>query len=100
MPASTDDAWVPGPVRPLLADGAVHVWRAELTDVAEDLAELLSDEELTRAARIVNEHDGELWRRSRGLLRALLGRYLEREPSSLRFVLGEHGKPAIAGDSP
>ena len=30
------------------------------------------------------------------MLRALLGRWLERDPAGLRFVLGEHGKPALA----
>jgi 4'-phosphopantetheinyl transferase len=64
--------------------------------VAEDLGELLCSEELARAERILNERDGELWRRSRGLLRTLLGRYLQRDPSALRFVTGEHGKPALA----
>ncbi len=71
--------------------------------MAEDLGELLCGEERARAQRIVNERDGELWRRSRGLLRALLGRYLQRDPRSLRFVAGEHGKPALvldADDSP
>jgi 4'-phosphopantetheinyl transferase len=96
MPAAAEDTWAPGPLRPLLADGAVHVWRADLAAVAEDLGELLCSEELARAARIVNERDGELWRRSRGLLRTLLGRYLQRDPSALRFVTGEHGKPALA----
>jgi len=96
MPASTEDAWAPGPARPLLADGAVHVWRADLAAVAEDLGELLCEEERARAHRIVNERDAELWRRSRGLLRELLGRYLQREPRSLRFTAGEHGKPALA----
>ncbi len=91
--------WAPGPVRPVLADGAVHVWRADLAAVSPDLGALLSDEERERAERIVNERDGELWRRSRGLLRALLGRYLQLEPSSLRFATGEHGKPALLHDS-
>jgi len=98
MPASAEEAWAPGPLRPQLASAAVHVWRADLTAVAEELGGLLSREERARAARLVNEQGGELWRRSRGLLRALLGRYLERDPSSLRFALGEHGKPALVCD--
>jgi len=48
---------------------------------------------------MLNARDGELWRRSRGLLRALLGRYLQRDPSALRFIGGEHGKPALAPDT-
>jgi 4'-phosphopantetheinyl transferase len=93
--ASTATAWAHGPLRPRLAEGAVHVWRADLAAVLPELGDLLCEEERARAARILNEHDGELWRRSRGVLRALLGRYLQRDPSSLRFATGEHGKPAL-----
>jgi 4'-phosphopantetheinyl transferase len=93
---TTGASWAPGPQRPLLAGGAVHVWRAELTSLASDLGELLCEEERDRAERILNKQEGELWRRSRGLLRELLGRYLGLEPTSLRFVLGAHGKPALA----
>jgi 4'-phosphopantetheinyl transferase len=73
----------------------VHVWRADLAAVSPELGELLCEEELARAERILNKRDGELWRRSRGLLRTLLARYLQRDPSTLRFVTGEHGKPAL-----
>jgi 4'-phosphopantetheinyl transferase len=90
-----DAPWAPGPSRPLLADGEVHVWRAELTTVADELRELLSGDERARAARFVSDRDGELWRRARGLLRELLGRYLGCDPRSLRFAKGEHGKPAL-----
>jgi 4'-phosphopantetheinyl transferase len=74
----------------------VHVWRANLAAVSADLGELLCDEEQSRASRIMNEHDGQRWRRSRGLLRTLLGRYLQRDPGGLRFTAGGHGKPALA----
>lgn len=99
MPSSTQAPWAPGPLRPLLAEGAIHVWRADLTAVAEDLGELLSGEERGRAERLLSEHDRVLWMRSRGLLRALLGRYLRRDPRSLRFAAGEHGKPALVSDA-
>jgi 4'-phosphopantetheinyl transferase len=99
MPVSADVVWAPGPSRPLLVDGALHVWRADLKEVPEDLGNLLCTEERERAERMVDERNGELWRRSRGLLRALLGRYLQRDPSSLRFSTGEHGKPALADDA-
>jgi 4'-phosphopantetheinyl transferase len=75
------------------------VWRANLTAVAEDLGSLLCSEERARAERMVDERNGEMWRRSRGLLRALLGRYLQLDPSSVRFSTGEHGKPALADDT-
>jgi 4'-phosphopantetheinyl transferase len=95
MLATVGDAWAHGPLRPVLADGTVHVWRADLTAVADELDALLCDEERARAGLIVNERDGERWRRSRGLLRALVGRYVQRDPRSLRFTTGEHGKPAL-----
>jgi 4'-phosphopantetheinyl transferase len=98
MPASAKDVWAPGPQRPRLAPGAVHVWRADLTKLSPGLAELLSEDERGRGERILNKREGELWRRSRGLLRELLGRYLELEPASLRFAVGEHGKPALDHD--
>lgn len=99
MPAGTE-AWGPGPLRPQLADDAVHVWRADLAVVSEDLADLLCEHERARAKRIVSQSRGELWARSRGLLRALLGRYLQREPGSLRFATGAHGKPTLIGSAP
>lgn len=76
----------------------MHVWRADLAVVSPELGELLCEAEQVRAARIVDRSHGELWRRSRGLLRTLLGRYVQLEPSSLRFGTGEHGKPQLAVD--
>jgi 4'-phosphopantetheinyl transferase len=99
MSAGAEEAWSPGPLRPQLGDGAVHVWRADLAAVAAPLAELLSEQERARAERILSESRAELWTRSRGLLRALLGRYLQREPASLRFATGAHGKPTLSDAS-
>jgi len=75
------------------------VWRADLAAVSGEVAESLSGDERARAERFLSTRDAERWRRARGLLRALLGRYLQREPSSLRFAVGEHGKPALAPDA-
>jgi phosphopantetheinyl transferase len=77
-------------------EDSVHVWRADLAAIGDRPEQLLSDEERARAARILPERKRILWARSRGMLRALLGRYLERDPRSLDFVLGPHGKPALA----
>jgi phosphopantetheinyl transferase len=82
--------------------GVVDVWRADLAAASDRLIELLCAEERARAARIVRERERVLWARSRGVLRALLGRSLDRDPRTLRFVLGPHGKPALlpAGPTP
>ncbi len=99
MPAAASRAWATGPRRPVLDDGSVHVWQADLAAVSDDVAESLSRDERARAERLVSARDRERWRRARGLLRTLLGSYLQREPNSLRFDVGEHGKPALAGDA-
>jgi len=99
MPATAQGAWAPGPLHPLLAPDAVHVWRADLTAVTDELCELLCGEERSRAERVLRERNRELWQRSRGLLRELLGRYLQRDPRALRFTTGRQGKPALAQDA-
>lgn len=98
MPASVEGAWAPGPASPRLAQGEVHVWRADLETVSDGLCVTLGSDERARAERFLNEHDGRLWRRSRALLRALLGGYLQRDPSTLCFATGVHGKPALSED--
>jgi len=91
-------AWAPGPIRPVLAAGAVHVWRADLDAVADEVGELLCSEERARAERFLRERDRQLWSRARGVLRALLGHYLQADARTLRFATGAHGKPALLGD--
>jgi 4'-phosphopantetheinyl transferase len=78
----------------------VDVWRADLAAAPDELGELLCADERERAAQIVQERDRVLWTRSRGVLRALLGRYLDCDPCALRFVLGPHGKPALSPEGP
>ena len=100
MPVIAGRPWEPGPARPRLTERAVHVWRVELTTVADDLAELLCAEERARGERLLSERDGQLWMRSRGVLRALLGRYLGEDPSTLRLSTGAHGKPELTAQTP
>jgi len=88
--------WAPGPLRPTLAPCAVHIWRADLDADGEALVELLSGHEQERAARMTEDRERRRWSRSRGLLRALLGSYLQMDAKKLAFVAGPHGKPALA----
>jgi hypothetical protein len=78
--------------------GSVHVWRADLAAIEDRFEDLLCEDERARAARIVSARKRVLWTRSRVVLRALLGRYLDRDPLALCFALGPHGKPALAHD--
>jgi 4'-phosphopantetheinyl transferase len=91
-------SWKPGPAEPRLGDGALHVWRVDLTVVPAPLASLLSEEELARAAQMPSERGRELWSRSRGVLRTLLGRYLRTEAIAVGLRVDEHGKPTLSGE--
>lgn len=92
------EPWLVGPPGPALAGGEIHVWRAQLETVDDGLLELLWAEERARGERLLHERDRIWWMRSRGVLRALIGRYLHIDGSTIAFVVGEHGKPALLGD--
>lgn len=98
-PSTANRPWLPGPPYPLLADGVVDVWRVDLGAMRDDLDALLCSEECARAARFLNERGRKRWRRARGVLRELLGRYLDRDPRTLRLAKGAHGKPSLIDDA-
>lgn len=81
-----------------LAPNEVHLWRVSL-DLPEAriaaLAQTLSGGERARAGRFVFVRDRNRFIAGRGLLRALLGRYIQRAPETLRFQYGPYGKPAL-----
>jgi 4'-phosphopantetheinyl transferase len=85
-----------------LARGEVHAWRASV-DLAESqiaaMAETLSVDEQNRAGKFYFERDRCSFIVTRGILRTLLGRYLDQSPSRLRFCYGPQGKPALTQDS-
>lgn len=91
--------WVRPYEFPALADGALHVWQANLESLADEIAMCLCDEELARAAGFLRDTNRRIWMRARGVLRVLLGCYLERDPRSLRFDTGKHGKPFLVPPS-
>jgi 4'-phosphopantetheinyl transferase len=97
-----DVLWHPPPTglkRWALAKEQVHVWRVSL-DVSEDrlreLASTLSPDELTRSERLKFARDRRHFVAARGLLRALLGSYLQVDPRLLRFSYGRWGKPFLS----
>lgn len=73
----------------------MHVWRADLRAVDDELGQLLCQQELARAARLLNHSARVRWMRCHGILRTLLAHYLGLDPRALQFSLGEHGKPAL-----
>ena len=81
--------------------GLVQVWIVSLPDVRtrlDGLRTVLSPDEQERAARFVFERDRLRFVSARGILRVLLGGYLNREPARIVFHYGPNGKPALAGE--
>jgi len=66
-----------------------------LEAVDDEVLRSLCPGERARGGRFPGEHDGQLWQRAHGLLRTLAGRYLERDPGTLRFDRGAQGKPEL-----
>ncbi len=80
----------------------VHVWTASRDssdDAIGQMRELLNDDERRRADRFAFAHDRTRFVVIRGLLRVILGRYLDRSPESLDFKVNAHGKPGLDANS-
>src|ERR1044072_9535450 len=91
--------WTEPPQSPLLETGAVNVWRIALDqpdDKLDRFRRTLEPDELDRASRFHFEKHRRHFIVARGILRAVIGRYLEMQPESLRFSYGAYGKPALA----
>lgn len=76
----------------------VHIWRANLNRLegtAATLVQLLSAEERVRAASYYFEHLRNRFIVARGILRVLLGLYIETDPSRIRFCYNQYGKPLL-----
>jgi 4'-phosphopantetheinyl transferase len=100
--ASSDSIWLPPPERLTLDSGAVHVWLASLDQSPSQVShfqDTLAADERSRASRFYFRHDRERFIVARGVLRAILGRYLNRAPESLAFRYSFYGKPALVSES-
>ncbi|MGX2041493.1 4'-phosphopantetheinyl transferase family protein [Methylocaldum sp. MU1018] len=78
----------------------VHVWCVPLSSNignAETLGALLSRDECEKAGRFVFERDKIRYVAARGILRRLLGGYLNIDPAEIRFSYGASGKPELTG---
>jgi len=80
----------------------VHVWRADLDwneSMLSRMYQTLAGDERARAARFHFQNDRDRFVLRRGLLRAILGLYLDLEPDQLKFLHGPNGKPALARET-
>lgn len=94
VPPALADLCVPG-----LEDDRVHLWHAnpaQRTALLPYFSSLLSRDENARRERFHFESDQRNFAFARGMLRALLGTYLQTDPRQLRFDYSEFGKPSLA----
>ena len=90
--------WLKAPTNVELLSNEVHIWRENLDNVKpllEDFAQLLSEDELVRARRFHFEQHRQRFIAGRGILRNILGRYLNVEPSQINFGYEPRGKPFL-----
>jgi 4'-phosphopantetheinyl transferase len=86
---------------PLLAGSDIHIWCASLSCSPDELSyftSLLSADEKARAKRFYFERDRHHFIVGRGLLRCILGSYLEKESAQIEFDYGKYGKPSLTHD--
>jgi 4'-phosphopantetheinyl transferase len=94
--------WPAPPPTSTIDRSEVHVWRAALDRTPsqiQDFHRQLAADERARAAQLYFDIDRDHFIAARGILRDILGRYLNRAPEAVSFHYGSHGKPALAGES-
>jgi 4'-phosphopantetheinyl transferase len=90
--------WREPPAHLTLATTDLHVWQVPLDRSAEEVTRFqarLAADELARADRFYFERDRRRYIVTRGALRTILGRYLDRGPESLHFAYAAKGKPYL-----
>jgi 4'-phosphopantetheinyl transferase len=65
-----------------------------------ELEALLPGEERQHVNRLRRPDDRQRTLLGRGVLRLVLGTWLDRDPAALRFATGPHGKPELVGPGP
>lgn len=86
----------------MLPPEVVHIWAASLDRTpgeSERLRALLSEDELERAARFKFDMLARRFIAGRGILRSLIGAYIQMAPADLRFRY-DAGKPSLATQPP
>ena len=95
---ASESQWCTPPEQLALGREEVHVWRASLEQPGPDiqaLEQLLASDEQARAEQFRFQKDRLHYIIARGTLRSILGRYLGKDPHTLRFSYSTFGKPAL-----
>lgn len=87
--------WLHPPTDLRLRNDQVHVWRSTLDLPTELFANLLSSDEQIRADRFRFAQHRQRFIAGRGILRSLLGRYLQIAPDQVQFIYSDKGKPSL-----
>jgi 4'-phosphopantetheinyl transferase len=91
-------SWLLPPSKLNLSIQDVHVWRVRLNQIdghLQQLQQTLSDDERLRAGRFHFDRDRRRFIVSQGMLRLIIGDYIDMEPSRLQFYVGHRGKPYL-----
>jgi 4'-phosphopantetheinyl transferase len=85
---------------PTLEAGEVHIWTTQSNPQDTSLASLhslLSPSEVAAANRFVFDHSRKAYVFAHGVLRQILGGYVDLSPEEIRFEQTRFGKPFLAG---
>jgi len=83
----------------LIPADTLHIWQSKASAFETDkLRYYLSPNEVARSNRFHRKSDCENFIVSRGVLRAILGQYLNRSPEKIEFAYGPNGKPMLGGE--
>jgi len=99
---STSPSWGSPPEKITLCSNEVHVWRASLEESqpqVECFRHNLAADEQKRADRFYFQRDRRRFITAHGVLRGILGLYLNVAPNYLSFRYSSYGKPALAWES-
>ena len=103
MKLEQSNAWhTPGEI-PKASTNQVHVWKVELNQppgVVLALRQSLAPDELARAKRFRWNRDRRRFIVGRAALRDIVSRYLSAEPSRIRLIYGDRGKPRLDSGQP
>jgi len=98
LPTNLDCFWRAGLNTPTLSQHEVHVWLASPNasiSQLDGLRQHLSGDELEKARQYRSIDHQSCFVISRGILRIILGRYLNCLPRQLHFDYGPYGKPVL-----
>lgn len=93
------ETWEFPPPHTVLTEADVHVWKSPLNPpmpLVRHLERILAPDERDRADRFVRLEHRNRFIVGRGVLRRILGGYLERDPDQLHFRYSPSGKPALS----